>query len=245
MQALGAPPPDMRTTSEYQGYGQPTRQQGPQRPGGQARGSRPDRSKLLDYTLKGLGLLGVALVAGFLWFLIRNDPAQTPANHPAQQTGPTGLYAFQPYSTGDTVTNCSVHATAEVQHFLQTNPCVSLHRSLFTATLTNGKKVITSVAVVNMGSAATAAQLRGISDRPSTGHIKDLLEDGTVVPDGPDSLQAAGYFSEVRGTRFVVVMTEFVAKADDDDKAGLSAADPKLRAVSADAAKQGLGGSGR
>lgn len=238
--ALGAPPPE---ASAYAAYGPPERttgRGGPYRAGGRF---RPDRTKLVDYTLKGLGLVGVALVSGFLWYLIRNDPAQQQATHTSPPPAPTGLYAFQPFTNPSSLTNCAAHATHDVQRYLESNPCVSLRRSLFTASLVDGDKVITSVAVVRMPSSAEASELRRISDGNGTGHINDLVEDGVVVPDGPTSLQNAGYYSTQHGARVVIVMTEFV-DGNKDDHDNLSANDHTLRAVSADAAKQGIGGSG-
>lgn len=233
--ALGAPPPE---TSGYAPYGRSDRTTG--------RGSggrfRPDRSKLLDYTLKGLGLVGVALVSGFLWYLIRNNPAQQPAAHSAPPSAPAGVYAFQPFTNPSTVTNCAAHATRDVARYLENNPCVSLRRSLFTTSLTDSDKVITSVAVVRMPTDAAAAQLKKSSDGDNTGHIKDLVEDGVVVPGGPKNLQDAGYFSQQRGPRVIIVMTEFV-DGTKDVSGTLSANDHTLRLVSADAAKQGIGGS--
>jgi hypothetical protein len=235
--ALGAPPPE---TSEYAPYGPPGRDLGSGGPGGRF---KPDRSKLVDYTLKGLGLVGVALVSGFLWYLIRNNPAQQPTAHSAPPSQPAGLYAFQPYSNPSTLTDCAAHASNDVKRFLQTNSCVLLRRSLFTASLTDGDKVITSVAVVRMPTAAMAAELRRISDGNDTGHVHDLVEDGVVVPNGPRDLQEAGYFSTQHGARVIIVMTEFV-DVNKDSGDNLHASDHTLRGVSADAAKQGIGGSG-
>jgi hypothetical protein len=238
--ALGAPPPE---TSDYAPYRPSDRDLGRGGPGGPGGRPRPDRTKLVDYTLKALGLVGVALVSGFLWYLIRNNPAQQPVAHTAPPSSPAGIYAFQPFTNPSTLTDCAAHATNDVQRYLQNNPCVSLHRSLFTASLTDGDKVITSIAVVRMPTAAEATELKRISDGNSTGHVKDLVEDGVVVPGGPQSLQNAGYVSRQHGARVVIVMTEFV-DGGKDTGGNLNASDQSLRAVSADAAKQGIGGSG-
>jgi hypothetical protein len=203
-------------------------------------GFRPDRAKLLDYTLKGLGLLGVALVSGFLWFLIRNNPAAPPQAHRPSPTGPTGVYAFQPYQTAQTATDCVGHSTDHVRDYLAGHPCVSLRRSLFTASLKNGQEVVTSVAVVRMASADDAAGLKAVSDRDGSGHVRDLVEEGKVIPGGPKSLQNAGYRSALRGSRLVIVMTEYV-DGDLDDRANLKAKDALLKTVSGDAIKQSVG----
>jgi hypothetical protein len=91
-----------------------------------------------------------------------------------------------------------------------------------------------------MSSPSDAVGLRQVSDRNGTGHVKDLVEDGVVIPGGPNELQDGGYFSEVRGNRVVIVETEFV-DAGSDTGANLTSNNHTLRAVSQDAAKQGLG----
>jgi hypothetical protein len=236
-QAVGTAPQDARPTSDYPPYGSPARRTGGT---GGGRRFRPDRSRFVDYTLKGLGLVGVALVAGFLWFLIRNDPATQPQAHTSSPTAPAGIYAFQPYHTAVIDSNCVDHSTDKVKAYLVAHPCASLRRSLFTASLTNGQEVVTSVAVVRMTTPSDAASLKGISDTDQTGHVKDLVEDGVVIPNGPNSLQNAGYFSMLRGSRVVIVMTEYV-DGTLDGGTNLGSKDGLLKRVSADAAKQGIG----
>jgi hypothetical protein len=242
MQALGAPPPDLHGNSEYQQYpppGRPTGGRGPSGPGGPQRPGA-DRSKLLDYSLKCLGLVGVALIAGFLWFLIRNNPAQPT---PAQSSPPattTGVYAFQAYHGATQETDCAGHSTGLVKNYLAGHSCSQLTRSLYTASLTNGQKVVTSVAVVQMSSAADASALKKISDKDGSGHVKDLVEDGVVIPGGPGSLQDAGYYSMTKDSRLIVVMTEYV-DGSMDSASNLQSADADLKAVSKDAANQGIG----
>lgn len=234
MQALGAPPPDLQHGSYPPPKPPPSR-----RPGG---GFLRDRGKLADYTLKGLGLLGVALVSGFLWYLIRNNPATPGPPHSGQSSSTSGLYSFQAYEAPSSVTDCVGHTTDSVQAYLRAHPCTSLTRSLFTTSLASGDKVVTSVAVVQMNNATAARGLRRVSDAPNTGHIKDLVEDGTVVPGGPTSLQSAGsgYYSEVKGNDVIVVMTEYANGAMDVNST-LNANTKTLLGVSADAAKQGIG----
>jgi hypothetical protein len=235
MQALGGPPSDLTQAPHDYRYPPPA---GPQGPGpGNDRGTR---GKGMDYALKGLGLLGVALVSGLLWYLVRNNPAPSGAALTPPSTQPTGVYQFQPYHGATTETDCSAHSTDRVQKFFQQHPCQSLVRSLYTTALVNSQKVVTSVAVVRMDTAATARAMRAISDGTATGHVKDLVEDGVVIPGGPSGLQDAGYFSVVKGNRVIIVMTEFVDGALDHGDT-LKSADSSLRAVSKDAATQGIG----
>jgi hypothetical protein len=198
------------------------------------------RAKVIDYGLKGLGLLGVALVSGFLWYLIRNNPAPTGPSQASPPTQQVGVYQFQPYQPAATETDCAGHSTNDVKTYLEQHPCVSLTRSLYTTNLTNGQKVVTSVAVVRMDGVVTAKALQKVSDGNGTGHVKDLVEDGVVIPGGPKTLQVGGYFSAVHGVRVVVVETEFV-DGNLDSGGNLATSNRALRAVSQDAAKQGIG----
>lgn len=198
------------------------------------------RAKVIDYGLKGLGLLGVALVSGLAWYLIRNNPAPQGGSVAQPPSQPVGVYQFQPYQPATAVTDCVAHATNRVQAYLEQHGCVSLTRSLYTTSLPNSEKVVTSVAVVRMDSAAAAKGLQSISDLNGTGHVKDLAEDGVVIPGGPASLQDGGYFSAVRGNRVVIVETEYV-DATQDTKGNLTSSNKTLRAVSQDAEKQGIG----
>jgi hypothetical protein len=241
-QALGTPPPDLRGSGEYQPYPPPSGRPPGRRPGSHG-GLGADRSKAVDYTLKGLGLLGVALVSGFLWFLIRNDPGQPTTPTSSSQTTQNGVYSFQAFHGATVVTDCAAHATEQVKSYLSAHPCVSLTRSLYTASLTDGQKVVTSVAVVQMGNSAAAGALRRISDGDNTGHVTDLVEDGTVIPNGPSDLQEAGYSSTTRGSRLIVVMTEYV-DGGLDTAANLRSNDTALKAVSQDAINQGIGQGG-
>jgi hypothetical protein len=131
-----------------------------------------------------------------------------------------------------------------MQNFFKQTPCLSLTRSLYTTNLPDSQKVITSVAVVRMDTAANAQAFRRVSDESGTGHIKDLVEEGAVIPGGPKELQDAGYYSVVRGNRVVIVMTEFVdVTLDTNANLGNPTNNHTLRGVSQDAAKQRIGES--
>lgn len=194
----------------------------------------------MDYTLKGLGLLGVALVSGFVWFMTHNQaPVQTQnANPPAQHTG---KYSFTPYFAAAEVGDCANHATNQVKVFLQAHQCVSLTRSLWTTTLPDNDKVLTSVAIVKMGSAADASQLDQVSNATNSGHVQDQVEEGYPVPDGPTTLQDGGYASKAYGNVDVIVMTEFFKGSEDKNLGRQPAAKNELQAVSEDALNQQLG----
>jgi hypothetical protein len=234
MQALGAPPPDLHSGGFAAQQGPP--RQTPPRPGQQ---SRPGRSKAMDYTLKGLGLLGVAVVSGFLWWLTHNQPpVQTQNTAPPQQHA--GAYAFTPYVAQTVVGDCASHARSQVSEFLQSHQCVSLSRSLWTATLPDGDRVLTSVAVVKMSDAADAAKLDQISSASGSGHVKDQVEEGYPVLNGPTNLENGGYDSAPDGRSEVIVTTEFFNGAEDKTPIQ-TAAKNELNAVSKDALSQKIG----
>jgi hypothetical protein len=219
-------------------YGYPPA--GPPQRAQQPPNDRERRAKIIDYGLKGLGLLGVALVSGLLWYLIRNNPAPagSAAAPPPSQTA--GLYQFQPYQPATTESDCAAHATNRVKIYLQQHPCVSLTRSLYTTSLPDSQKVVTSIAVVRMDTAAAAKGLQQESDGNGTGHVKDLVEDGVVIPGGPKALQDGGYYSAVRGNRVIIAETEYV-DGGQDSPANLNNNNHALLGVSQDAVHQGIG----
>jgi hypothetical protein len=193
----------------------------------------------MDYTLKGLGLFGVALVSGILWFLTHNEaPVQT--QNAGQSAQHTGKYSFTAYVGAETVGECANHATSRVQVFLQSHPCQSLTRSLWTTQLPDGNKVLASVAVMKMGSAGDAAQIDKIGLESGSGHVKDMVEEGYPVPNGPTDLENGGYESTADGSYEVIVVAEFATGTED---AGLSHNQPakaELNAVCKDALNQKL-----
>lgn len=239
MQALGAPPPDLHS-------GPFPAQQGPAQQGPGQRGPQQSpppapqgRSKAMDYTLKGLGLLGVALVSGILWFLTHNEaPVQT--QNQGQTTQHTGKYSFTPYVAAQTAGQCASHATSQVAAFLQSHPCQSLTRSLWTTQLPDGNKVLASVAILKMGSASDAAQIDKIGQESKSGHVQDLVEEGYPVPNGPTNLENGGYQSDADGQYEVIVVAEFATGTEDAHLSGNQPAKAELNAVCKDALAQKL-----
>jgi hypothetical protein len=191
------------------------------------------KTPAFEYALKGLGLVGVAVLSGLLWYLVRNNP--NAPTHGAPPTQPAaGAYSFEPYHSAQTETDCAAHSTQQVQRFFRRQPCVSLTRSLYTTKLPDDSRVITSVVVVKMTTPQQATDLRALSDLDGSGHVKDLVEDGVSVPGGPNGLQDAGYESSVSGSSLIVTMTEFMDSTQ-DTKVNLDGHKDALKAVSTDA----------
>ena len=193
----------------------------------------------MDYTLKGLGLFGVALVSGILWFLTHNEaPVQTDGQ--GQSAQHTGQYAFTPYVAASTVGDCANHATNRVQVFLQAHQCLSMTRSLWTTQLPDSDKVLASVEIVKMDNAADAKQLDKIGNASASGHVQDQVEEGYPVPSGPSNLENGGYVSTVDGQYEVIVTAEFFSGAEDGTLSKNQPAKNELNAVCKDAIAQKL-----
>ena len=203
MQALGAPPPDLQPSApDYPRY-DPAPQPGP-----------PGRSKAMEYTLKGLGLLAVAVLSGSLWYLLRNNPA--PPVTPPSGEQQSGLFTFQPYRGPSQDSNCAAHAYGQVQDYLRQHGCTQLTRSLYTTTLADGEKVITSVATIKMGTAENATGLETLARANNTGNVKDLIEDGDKVPTGPPNLRNGAFGSTTKGRSVVITLSEFLDRTMDN-----------------------------
>jgi hypothetical protein len=237
---MGGPPPDGRYGNPYEAPYEPRYDQYDDYDDGiyPAPPDGPRRSRAMDYTLKGLGLLGVAIVSGVLWWAFRHHTAE-----PVQAAPPPakvkGKYTFAPYQEPSTSSNCAAEAEKQVKSFLEQDQCVSMTRALYTTKLGNDT-VFTSVIEVQMTSNAQAKQLETVAEGDGSGHIHDLVEDKTVtIPGGPHWLQDAGYESTVQGDDVYIATTEYQANTL-DSAANLKRVDDTLKGVSSDALKQKL-----
>lgn len=229
MQAIGAPPPDP----------QPPSQRYPAEPSSAAGNRPPDRrqrSKALDYTLKGLGLLGVAVVSGFAWWLVRNNPAPPTPPKPAHASG---QYQFTVFHQPTPADDCAAHSTGRVKQFLAAHPCQELIRSLWETTLPDHEQVIVSVAEVKLGDPDVAKALNTLAHADGTGNVRDLPDEGVEVPDGPKSLANGGYASKAEGGTVIIVLSEYLDPTKDTSQTLFD--DRTLKAVSAAALRQGIG----
>ena len=172
----------------------------------------PQTKPAVSYLLKGAGLVGVAVVAGLLWWLIRHETPQPVAQPPAQN----GEFAFT-IATGPQVsTNCEENSYSQTKTFFAGNPCKRLSRALYT-TNSAGAKALVSVVLVTMPDAASAKQLKALTDQDGTGNVNDLVKDGTAKIDGAPKVYKAQaqYDSRVTGSDVTIVMTDFFANHQD------------------------------
>ncbi|HWE88956.1 MAG TPA: hypothetical protein VG317_05775 [Pseudonocardiaceae bacterium] len=191
-------------------------------PGPPSAGRPGDRSKALDWTLKGLGLLLVAVLSGLVWWLFHqgSGPTEKPPG-----SAVAGAYQFTPYHQPVNDSTCAPHATGQLRQYLVSHSCQQLSRSLYTTQLSDGRQVLVGVAVLHMGNTAAATGLDTLSNTSDTGHVKDLVEDKTAAaPNGPTNLENGGYASAASGTDEVIAVTELFASSQNGNaKAALNA----------------------
>lgn len=173
----------------------------------------PRGNQALAWTLRIVGLIAVAAISGVAWWYItgdnRNgDNAGSGGGQTQQQS--TGKYPFKAKLDSPQVdADCSEHAYDKTQQFFQEHPCERLTRSVFTTTV-NGRKVYTSVAVVEFADPEPAGDLKELTASDGTGNVNDLVREGVVEVDGLKTLSAnGGYADEVQGGRITIVESDY------------------------------------
>ncbi|MEU4741604.1 hypothetical protein AB0G02_14230 [Actinosynnema sp. NPDC023658] len=173
----------------------------------------PSRRGLL---LKGLGLLGVAVVSGLVWLVVmpKDDQAGTPT--PTSQ--PAGEFAFAPSPDVPEPlkdSNCAPHAYGQTQRFLTETPCQQLTRGLYTTSTPDGVKVYTSVSVVRMKTAEDAAKLKDLTSRDGTGNVNDLVKDGAVRVPNLTTLANGGFAARQQDRDVIIIESDSVKHGPD------------------------------
>ena len=176
----------------------------------------PDRrNKLL---LQGLGLVGVAVLSGLVFWAVQPSHVAGVAEAQAPQGVVAGKYTFVRVAGPATDANCAQHAFGKTQTFLQTHPCQQLVRSLYRTTTKDGTVAVVSVVDVKMPSSDATQELRTLTSQDHTGNITDLLKDGGVTAtDMPttDQLQDGGYASTTSGDVTTITLSAFVGAHQD------------------------------
>nr|WP_098514196.1 hypothetical protein [Amycolatopsis sulphurea] len=165
--------------------------------------------------LRGAGLLGIAAVAGLVWYLIRHESA--PAAQPVAQ--PPATREATPFTLVEgpvKSTDCAANAYSGAKKYFQQNPCSSLSRALYTVP-SGTEKALVSVVLVTMPTAAQATELKQLTDQDGTGNVSDLVRDGTYHAAGAPKLSGtqAEYESTVTGNDVTIVLADFYAKHQD------------------------------
>jgi hypothetical protein len=196
----------------------------------------PRGNQALAWTLRVIGLVGVAVVSGVVWWYITSgDGKGESTGNGSGQTQPQseGKYPFTAELDSAVVEDdCSKHAYGKTQQFFVENPCERLTRSAY-STEVNGRTVYASVAVVDFGDAAPAGELKSLTSSDGTGNVNDLVREGVVKVDGLEALSGSGgYAAEVQGNRITIVESDY------DPSAG-GGSEEELDDVSRDALRLG------
>jgi hypothetical protein len=166
------------------------------------------------WLLRGLVLVGVAVLSGLVWWMLQPSGDGSPGT-PTPSTA-AGKYTFE--TDGEPVrdSDCAVHAYGETKTFLTGRPCQQLTRAMYTATMTDGRTVYTSVSVVRMKSEDDAVQLKALTERNGTGNVNDLVKEKVATVPGLDTLANGGYASEQRDRDVIIVESDTSQRAGDN-----------------------------
>ncbi len=178
---------------------------------------------VLIWTLRGLGLLAVAVISGLVWWYINDDTQPVGASSPPTTTAKTGQYEFKPAQQSPQPvrdSNCAEHAYGDIQKFFKTTPCTQLTRVLYTTVADDGRKVYTNMSIVRMRTTDDAAKLRELTDKDGTGNVSDLVKDGTVkLPPLKNLAGGGGYKAVQHDASVIIVESDFDPAAKRADKA--------------------------
>ncbi|ONI88411.1 hypothetical protein ALI22I_18790 [Saccharothrix sp. ALI-22-I] len=167
--------------------------------------------------LKGLGLLGVAVVSGLVWLVVM--PKSEPSGTPATTSAPPGEFTFAkspdvPEPLKDS--NCAPHAYGQTKTFLTSTPCQQLTRGLYTTTTPDGVTVYTSVSVVRMKTLADATKLKDLTSRDGTGNVNDLVKDGAVRVPNMTTLANGGFAAQQQELDVIIIESDSAKHGPDE-----------------------------
>jgi hypothetical protein len=109
----------------------------------------------------------------------------------------------------DTAGTCLGHAYGDTADFFAANDCTGLSRALYSTEI-GGEPVVVSVARVRLADAATARDLRSLTDSNGSGNVSDLLREGVRYTGSPAELSRAEYASAVSGATVTIVESAWV-----------------------------------
>lgn len=162
---------------------------------------------------KACGLVAVAVVSGFAWYLIQHEPG-APLPPPGTRASE---FSFAMAEGPVVSTNCAAKSTGQVKKWFTDHPCQRLARALYNTAYGNDQ-VLVSVVVATAADPGQAEQVKELADRDGTGNISDLLSDGTAhIPNAANKLPDGKYAARVDGNQVTIVLAEFYdAHADED-----------------------------
>ncbi|WP_246868797.1 hypothetical protein [Saccharopolyspora sp. ASAGF58] len=162
--------------------------------------SQPRRITSASWLLRGLGLLVISVLSGLIWLMLKPDSGEEAAPPPPDLP----RYQFTPIHREEAFQGCQNVSTAKIKSFFQKQECTHLTRALYSTTLPDGTRVLTSLVTVLMPDAATAQQLNDLTTKDGTGNIRDLVDDGRDGTKGMPALEDDAYASD-RQFRLVVI----------------------------------------
>lgn len=172
-----------------------------------------------------VGLLAVAIVAGFLWWLIRHDPeaeppqagsrpveqtssAESTTTSPAPTTVQAGPYTFESLTPNQVDRSCPDASYGKVRKWFGDNPCDRVVRGLYT-TRQGQARAIVAISVVTMPTPEQAQHLKALTDTSGTGNVSDLLRDGSVHVPGAPKVAGGNYASSAAGNTVTIIESSF------------------------------------
>jgi hypothetical protein len=109
----------------------------------------------------------------------------------------------------DSENTCVGHAYGDTAAFFAETDCTGLSRALYSTDI-GGEPVVLAVSRVRMADAASARNLRSLTDRNGSGNVSDLLREGVRYTGSPSELSDAEYSSAVSGTTVTIVESSWV-----------------------------------
>lgn len=184
----------------------------------------------MDWALRIVGLVAVAVVSGFVWWFLNNEgPAGPPVGLGNGSTSPqksTGEFEFAlEIDAPIEDDSCVEHSYGQIRTFLGENRCEKLTRGIYSTTV-DGRTIYTSVSVVRMPDEATAKELRILTDTDGSGNVNDLVREGEVTVEGLKTLSSGGgYDSSQDETDVIIIESDYdPAKAEGGSEAELDRA---------------------
>jgi hypothetical protein len=186
------------------------------------------RGRMLVMVLVGVVAVAVLGVGG--WLVLRGGPddgggaaAAASSAEPATEGPEVGAvqdvggvsFTVEAVQTDGT---CLGHAYGDTADFFADNDCTGLSRALYSTEI-GGESVVVSVSRVRLADAATARNLRSLTDANGSGNVSDLLREGVRYTGSPAELSGAEYASAVSGTTVTIVESAWV----DENAEGSSA----------------------
>lgn len=171
---------------------------------------------MLQWGLRILGLVAVAVISGVVWYYITNDgrPETPPADDGSTQQQAEDDFSPHPDMTSPaTDDDCAAHAYGRIRDHLVATPCDNLAQQLFVREV-DGRTVYASVSVVTMPDEDKAAELRALTDKDGSGNVNDVVRDGGVTIEGLDRLSGGGGYAAKQNGREVVIVEADLAPED-------------------------------